>query len=94
MKLRSLSVCLLFYYLFASTGSPGDDTSGGRLRKLSLGQYDNDVPGQQPYTRCGWMKSTAIDQAVNPGSLIAVGETKEVNKRELFKKGLMREWPP
>uniref|UniRef100_A0A8C8R548 Tensin 3 n=1 Tax=Pelusios castaneus TaxID=367368 RepID=A0A8C8R548_9SAUR len=52
-------------------GSPEDDTSGGRLRKLSLGQYDNDVPGQQPYTRCGWMKSSAIDQAVNRGPLIA-----------------------
>ncbi|CAM4594713.1 unnamed protein product [Lepidochelys kempii] len=59
-------------------GSPGDE-SGGRIRKLSLGQYDNDVPGQPPYTRCGWMKTTAIDQAVNPGSRIAVGETKEMS---------------
>ncbi|EMP34345.1 Tensin-3 [Chelonia mydas] len=59
-------------------GSPGDE-SGGRIRKLSLGQYDNDVPGQPPYTRCGWMTTTAIDQAVNPGSRIAVGETKEMS---------------
>ncbi|XP_059584543.1 tensin-3 isoform X5 [Alligator mississippiensis] len=58
-------------------GSQEDDTSGGRIRKLSLGQYDNDVPGQLPFTKCGWMKSTGIDPAVNPGSLIAVGETKE-----------------
>ncbi|NXE53411.1 TENS3 protein, partial [Casuarius casuarius] len=54
------------------------DASGGRIRKLSVGQYDNDVPGQPTYTRCGWMKSPAGDQAVNPGSLIAVGETKEM----------------
>uniref|UniRef100_A0A8C8VDS8 Tensin 3 n=1 Tax=Pelusios castaneus TaxID=367368 RepID=A0A8C8VDS8_9SAUR len=67
--------------VMAARSSPEDDTSGGRLRKLSLGQYDNDVPGQQPYTRCGWMKSSAIDQAVNRGPLIAVGETKEVNER-------------
>ncbi|XP_062425594.1 tensin-3 isoform X1 [Rhea pennata] len=55
-----------------------DATSGGRIRKLSVGQYDNDVPGQTTYTRCGWMKSAAADQTVNPGSLIAVGETKEM----------------
>ncbi|XP_067147289.1 tensin-3 isoform X4 [Apteryx mantelli] len=54
------------------------DASGGRIRKLSVGQYDNDVPGQPTYTRCGWMKSPTADQAVNPGSLIAVGETKEM----------------
>ncbi|NWI17683.1 TENS3 protein, partial [Crypturellus soui] len=51
---------------------------GGRIRKLSVGQYDNDVPGQPVYTKCGWMKSPAADQAVNPGSLISVGETKEM----------------
>ncbi|XP_064362731.1 tensin-3 isoform X8 [Dromaius novaehollandiae] len=61
-----------------ATDLQDDDASGGRIRKLSVGQYDNDVPGQPTYTRCGWMKSPAGDQAVNPGSLIAVGETKEM----------------
>ncbi|KAM8811483.1 tensin-3 [Eudromia elegans] len=54
-----------------------ENVPGGRIRKLSVGQYDNDVPGQPMYTRCEWMKSPAADQAVNPGSLIAVGETKD-----------------
>ncbi|KFW72977.1 Tensin-3 [Pygoscelis adeliae] len=55
-----------------------DNAAGGRIRKLSVGQYDNDVPGQPLYNRCGWMKSPATDQAVDPGSPIPVGETKEM----------------
>ncbi|XP_025889490.1 tensin-3 isoform X2 [Nothoprocta perdicaria] len=55
-----------------------DNVPVGRIRKLSVGQYDNDVPGQPVFTRCGWMKSPAADHVVNPGSLIAVGETKEM----------------
>ncbi|NXK80979.1 TENS3 protein, partial [Amazona guildingii] len=51
---------------------------GRRMRKLSVGQYDNDVPGQPSYTRCGWMKSPATDQAVNTGSPIPLGETNEM----------------
>ncbi|NXG54855.1 TENS3 protein, partial [Hemiprocne comata] len=66
-----------FTYLFSTTGVQDDNATGGRIRKLSIGQYDNDVPGQ-PYNRCGWMKSPATDQAVNPASLIPVGETKEM----------------
>ncbi|XP_038029623.2 tensin-3 isoform X2 [Anas platyrhynchos] len=59
-------------------GSQDDDATVGRNRKLSVGQYDNDFPGQPLYSRCGWMKSPAADQAVNPGSLIPLGETKEM----------------
>ncbi|NXJ99543.1 TENS3 protein, partial [Corythaixoides concolor] len=59
-------------------GTQDDNATGGRIRKLSVGQYDNDVPGQSAYNRCGWMKSPAADQAVNPGSPIPVGETKEM----------------
>ncbi|KFR00219.1 Tensin-3 [Nipponia nippon] len=59
-------------------GTQDDDATGGRIRKLSVGQYDNDVPGQPSYNRCGWMKSPAADQAVNPASPIPVGETKEM----------------
>uniref|UniRef100_A0A8B9ZGV0 Tensin 3 n=1 Tax=Anas platyrhynchos TaxID=8839 RepID=A0A8B9ZGV0_ANAPL len=65
-------------------GSQDDDATVGRNRKLSVGQYDNDFPGQPLYSRCGWMKSPAADQAVNPGSLIPLGETKEVNSEEFF----------
>lgn len=62
-----------------------DDATGKRLRKLSVGQYDNDVPGEPLYNRCGWMKSPAT-QAVIPGSLVAGGKTKEVNNEEFFTK--------
>ncbi|NXL02835.1 TENS3 protein, partial [Mesembrinibis cayennensis] len=65
-----------FTYLFSATGTQDDDATGGRIRKLSVGQYDNDVPGQPSYNRCGWMKSPAPDQTVNPGS---PGETKEMS---------------
>ncbi|NWW75976.1 TENS3 protein, partial [Climacteris rufus] len=64
--------------LFSGTGMQDDDATGKRLRKLSVGQYDNDVPGQPLYNRCGWMKSPATHQAVIPGSPVAVGETKEM----------------
>lgn len=59
----------------------GDDATGKRLRKLSVGQYDNDVPGEPSYNRCAWMKSPT-HQAVIPGSLAAGGKTKEVIKKE------------
>ncbi|XP_068008702.1 tensin-3 isoform X4 [Melanerpes formicivorus] len=55
-----------------------DGAAEGRIRKLSVGQYDNDVPGQPLYNRLGWMKSPAADQAVNPGSPVPVGKTKEM----------------
>ncbi|XP_071592327.1 tensin-3 [Heliangelus exortis] len=42
-----------------------DNGTGGRIRKLSIGQYDNDVPGQPPFNRCAWMKSPATDHAVS-----------------------------
>ncbi|XP_065609068.1 tensin-3 isoform X2 [Cyrtonyx montezumae] len=58
-------------------GSKDDVATVGRNRKLSVGQYDSDFPGQQ-YSRCGWMKSVT-DQAVSSGSLIPVGETKEMS---------------
>ncbi|NWV43969.1 TENS3 protein, partial [Grantiella picta] len=61
-----------------ATGMQDDDTTGKRLRKLSVGQYDNAIPGQPSYNRCGWMKSPATHQAVIPGSRVAVGKTKEM----------------
>ncbi|XP_054049518.1 tensin-3 isoform X6 [Rissa tridactyla] len=61
-----------------ATGTQDSDAAGGRIRKLSVGQYDNNVPGQPLYNRCGWMKSPTADQAVNPGSPVPVGETKEM----------------
>ncbi|NWY21240.1 TENS3 protein, partial [Aphelocoma coerulescens] len=65
-------------YLFSATGMQDDDATGKRLRKLSVGQYDNDVPGEPSYNRCGWMKSPATHQAVIPGSPVALGKTKEM----------------
>lgn len=75
---------------FSTTGSKDNDAVVGRNRKLSVGQYDNDFPGQSLYSGCGWMKSVVADQAVNPGSLIPVGETKEVNSEEFCKKCLLK----
>ncbi|XP_042662609.1 tensin-3 isoform X4 [Tyto alba] len=61
-----------------ATGMQDDSATGERIRKLSVGQYDNDVPGQPLYNQSGWMKSPAADQAVNPGSPIPIGETEEM----------------
>ncbi|XP_014732766.1 PREDICTED: tensin-3 isoform X4 [Sturnus vulgaris] len=61
-----------------ATGMQDDDATGKRLRKLSVGQYDNDVPGEPSYNRGGWMKSPAAHQAVIPGSPFAGGKTKEM----------------
>ncbi|NWR92646.1 TENS3 protein, partial [Furnarius figulus] len=59
-------------------GVQDDDAAGKRIRKMSVGQYDNDVPGQSSCNRCGWVTSPATDQAVMPGSPVAVGDTKEM----------------
>ncbi|KAM7070644.1 tensin-3 isoform 6-T7 [Acridotheres tristis] len=61
-----------------ATGMQDDDATGKRLRKLSVGQYDNDVPGEPSYNRGGWIKSPAAHQAVIPGSPFAGGKTKEM----------------
>ncbi|XP_039937079.1 tensin-3 isoform X2 [Hirundo rustica] len=61
-----------------ATGIQDDEATGKSLRKLSVGQYDNDVPGVPSYNRCGWMKSPATHQAVIPGSQVAGEKTKEM----------------
>ncbi|XP_077895900.1 tensin-3 isoform X5 [Ictidomys tridecemlineatus] len=38
-------------------GPSSDDSLGGRLRKLSLGQYDNDAGSQLSFSKCGWGKA-------------------------------------
>uniref|UniRef100_A0A8D0BXD6 Tensin 3 n=1 Tax=Salvator merianae TaxID=96440 RepID=A0A8D0BXD6_SALMN len=50
--------------------SQEDNVTCGRSRKLSLGQYDNDVL----HTKCGW---TAVDYAESPGSAVPRREIKE-----------------
>ncbi|XP_073921513.1 tensin-3 isoform X6 [Castor canadensis] len=40
-------------------GCSSDEPLGGRLRKLSLGQYDNDAGGQISFSKCGWGKAGA-----------------------------------
>ncbi|NXE64804.1 TENS3 protein, partial [Calcarius ornatus] len=61
-----------------ATGMQDDDATGKRLRKLSVGQYDNDIPGESSHNRCGWVKSPASHQAVIPRSPVAGGKTKEI----------------
>ncbi|XP_050163082.1 tensin-3 isoform X4 [Myiozetetes cayanensis] len=61
-----------------ATGMQDDGATGKRMRKLSVGQYDNDVPGQPSCNRCGWMTSPATDQTIILESPIALGETKEM----------------
>ncbi|XP_048367758.1 tensin-3 isoform X3 [Sphaerodactylus townsendi] len=58
-------------------GSPGDCVLGGRSRKLSFGQYDNDLPTQSLYAKCGWGKSSAIDHPESPRPVVPGGEAKE-----------------
>ncbi|XP_044309547.1 tensin-3 isoform X3 [Varanus komodoensis] len=59
-------------------GSQEDGLLGGRSRKLSLGQYDNDVLAQPLYTKCGRTKSVATDHLESPGSFVPGRETKEM----------------
>ncbi|XP_027531743.1 tensin-3 isoform X1 [Neopelma chrysocephalum] len=61
-----------------ATGMRDDGATGKRMRKLSVGQYDNDVPGQPSCNRCGWMTSPATDEAIILGSPVALEETKEM----------------
>ncbi|KAJ7411548.1 Tensin-3 [Pitangus sulphuratus] len=61
-----------------ATGMQDDGATGKSMRKLSVGQYDNDVPGQPSCNRCGWMTSPATDQTIILESPIALGETKEM----------------
>ncbi|KAM4689774.1 LOW QUALITY PROTEIN: tensin-3 [Discoglossus pictus] len=42
-------------------GSPAENVSLARVRKLSFGQYDNDAPVQQQYTKYSWKKSPERD---------------------------------
>lgn len=80
-------------FLFLAPSMQEDGAAEGRIRKLSVGQYDNDVPGQPLYNRLGWMKSPAADQAVNPGSPIPVGKTKEVKDEEFVMTCFLKQWP-
>lgn len=64
-------VCLL-------SGSSGDEPLGGKFRKLSLGQYDNDAGGQPAFSRCGWGKTPSADQATGLASFLSPTDAKEV----------------
>lgn len=66
--------------LLSSLGSKGDCILGGRTRKLSFGQYDNDVPVQSLHAKCGWAKSDAVIHPESPGPVVSGGETKKVSK--------------
>lgn len=59
-----------------SPGRQGDDPVGGRLRKLSIGQYDNDAGSQVTFSKCGWGKA-GVDSAPSLGSFSSPADIKE-----------------
>nr|XP_036859030.1 tensin-3 isoform X4 [Manis javanica] len=58
-------------------GSPGDEPLGGRFRKLSVGQYDNEAGGQPAFSKCGWGKTTSADQAASLAPFLSPADAKE-----------------
>ncbi|KAF3817056.1 hypothetical protein GH733_013798 [Mirounga leonina] len=58
-------------------GSSGDEPLGGRFRKLSLGQYDNDAGGQPAFSKCGWGKTPGADQATGLAPFLSPADAKE-----------------
>jgi hypothetical protein len=61
-------------------GCSSDEPLGGRLRKLSLGQYDNDAGGQISFSKCGWGKAGA-DPAPSLAPFPSQADIKEVCAR-------------
>ncbi|XP_054551677.1 tensin-3 isoform X2 [Talpa occidentalis] len=59
-------------------GNLGDDPLGGRLRKLSLGQYDNNSGEQPAFSKYGWGKTTSVDQTPSRPSFLSPADAKEV----------------
>uniref|UniRef100_A0A8C9IVR8 Tensin 3 n=1 Tax=Piliocolobus tephrosceles TaxID=591936 RepID=A0A8C9IVR8_9PRIM len=57
-------------------GSSPEQPLGGRLRKLSLGQYDNDTGGQLPFSKCAWGKA-GVDHAPNLPPFPSPADVKE-----------------
>uniref|UniRef100_A0A8I4A0I7 Tensin-1 n=1 Tax=Callithrix jacchus TaxID=9483 RepID=A0A8I4A0I7_CALJA len=57
-------------------GSSADQPLGGRLRKLSLGQYDNDAGGQLAFSKCAWGKA-GMDHAPNLPPFPSPADVKE-----------------
>ncbi|XP_066899101.1 tensin-3 isoform X4 [Kogia breviceps] len=55
----------------------GDEPLGGRFRKLSLEQYDNDAGGQPAFSRCGWGKTTSAEQAPSLAPFLSSDNAKE-----------------
>lgn len=56
----------------------GDEPLGGRFRKLSLGQYDNDAGGQPAFSKCGWGKPTGGEQPPSLAPFLSPANAKEV----------------
>lgn len=63
--------------VFLLTDSAGDESIRGRLRKLSLGQYDNDAVTQVSFSKCGWGKAS-VDPAPSLGPFSSPADIKEV----------------
>ncbi|XP_025778818.1 tensin-3 [Puma concolor] len=70
-------ILALFMTVVNSESSPGDEPPGGRFRKLSLGQYDNDGAGQPAFPKCGWGKTPGAEQAVSLAPFLSPADAKE-----------------
>ncbi|XP_058390756.1 tensin-3 isoform X4 [Diceros bicornis minor] len=57
--------------------SSADQLLGGRFRKLSFGQYDNDAGGQPAFSKCGWGKTASADQAPSLAPFLSPADAKE-----------------
>ncbi|XP_059790277.1 tensin-3 isoform X1 [Balaenoptera ricei] len=55
----------------------GDEPLGGRFRKLSLEQYDNDAGQQAAFSKCGWGKTTSAEQAPSLAPFLSSDSAKE-----------------
>ncbi|KAM4873970.1 tensin-3 isoform 2-T2 [Thomomys bottae] len=57
-------------------GPSSHEPLGGRLRKLSLGQYDNEAACQLSFSKCGWAKA-AVDPAPSMAPFPSPADMKE-----------------
>lgn len=57
-------------------GSPGDELLRRRLRKPSLGQYDNHTGGPA-FSQCGWGTPLGVEQALGRAPFLSPADAKE-----------------
>ncbi|XDA75764.1 hypothetical protein R6Z07F_005929 [Ovis aries] len=55
----------------------GDEPLGGRFRKLSLEQYDNEAGEQPTFSKCSWGKTTSSEQTPGLAPFLSPDNAKE-----------------